>query len=26
LNIGSRCINPDLSSKLVLLSMFMHNG
>jgi len=26
LNIGSRCIKPDFSSKLALLSMFMHNG
>jgi len=26
LNIGSKCIKPDLSSKLALLSMFIHNG
>jgi hypothetical protein len=26
LNVGSKCIKPDLSSKLTLLSMFMHNG
>jgi hypothetical protein len=26
LNIGSRCIKPDLSLKLTFLSMFMHNG
>jgi hypothetical protein len=26
LNIGSKCIKPNLSSKLALLSMFMHNG
>jgi hypothetical protein len=25
LNVGSKCIKPDLSSKLTLLSMFMHN-
>jgi hypothetical protein len=26
LNVGSKCIKPDLSSKLTLLSMFMQNG
>jgi hypothetical protein len=26
LNVGSNSIKPDLSSKLTLLSMFMHNG
>jgi hypothetical protein len=26
LNVGSKCIKPDLSSKFTLLSMFMHNG
>jgi len=26
LNIGSKCIKPDLSSKLTLLSIFMYNG
>ena len=26
LNIGSMCMNPNLSSKLMLLLMFMHNG
>ena len=25
LNVGSKCIKPDLSLKLTLLSMFMHN-
>jgi hypothetical protein len=24
LNVGSKCIKPDLSSKFTLLSMFMH--
>jgi hypothetical protein len=26
LNVGNKCIKPDLSSKFTLLSMFMHNG
>ena len=26
LNIGSKCIKPDLSSKFTLLLIFMHNG
>jgi len=26
LKVGSKCIKPDLSSKFILLSMFMHNG
>jgi hypothetical protein len=26
LNVGSKCIKPDLSSNFTLLSMFMHNG
>jgi len=26
LNVGSKCIKPNLSSKLTLLLMFMHNG